>query len=238
MLNWIAWNTGWNNKIITLEKTTWFHFRLKKTGFLFLLLTIYLLASCVQIPRAIGAFYHVWKWHNVQRARSEMRRCITHAPYQSKLGQQDHFQHPQNANPDSSTCPGSLVWFQVRATSCHLTSSKLAWKSTPKCTWMSKVQRDPGLSSEGMQWLCTLLSLAPFLLQPEPAGLLRLVICREHHQHDLPQHQSQPDRCHLPSICRAPIGACGKGMLPVLDPYEGGDWGWRRLHWIDVSSTT
>ena len=28
---------------------------------------------------------------------------------------------------------------------------------------------------------------------PEPAGLLRLVIRREHHQHDLPQHQSQPD---------------------------------------------
>ena len=45
------------------------------------------------------------------------------------------------------TCPGGwkqsfwqrlwlLVWFQVRATSCHLTSSKSAWKSTPKCTWM------------------------------------------------------------------------------------------------------
>ena len=30
----------------------------------------------------------------------------------------------------------SLVWFQVRATSCHLISSKSAWKSTPKCTWM------------------------------------------------------------------------------------------------------
>ena len=29
----------------------------------------------------------------------------------------------------------SLVWFQVRATSCHLTSSKSDWKSTPKCTW-------------------------------------------------------------------------------------------------------
>ena len=26
--------------------------------------------------------------------------------------------------------------FQVRATPCHLTSSKSAWKSTPKCTWM------------------------------------------------------------------------------------------------------
>ena len=30
----------------------------------------------------------------------------------------------------------SLVWFQVRAISCHLTSSKSAWKSTPKCIWM------------------------------------------------------------------------------------------------------
>ena len=53
--------TGWNDKIVALEKT-WFHFRLMKTGFLFLLQTIYELASCVQIPRAIWAFYHVWKW--------------------------------------------------------------------------------------------------------------------------------------------------------------------------------
>ena len=30
----------------------------------------------------------------------------------------------------------SLVWFQLSTTSCHLTSSKSAWKSTPKCTWM------------------------------------------------------------------------------------------------------
>ena len=30
----------------------------------------------------------------------------------------------------------SLVWFQVRATSCHLISSKSAWKSIPKCNWM------------------------------------------------------------------------------------------------------
>ena len=39
----------------------------------------------------------------------------------------------------------SLVWFQVRATSCHLTSSKLAWKSTAKCTWMCwRVWSSPG----------------------------------------------------------------------------------------------
>ena len=30
----------------------------------------------------------------------------------------------------------SLVWFQVRATSFHLTSLKSALNSTPKCTWM------------------------------------------------------------------------------------------------------
>ena len=39
----------------------------------------------------------------------------------------------------------SLVWFQVRATSCHHTSSKSAWKSTPKCTWMCwRVWWSPG----------------------------------------------------------------------------------------------
>ena len=73
---------------------------------------------------------------------------------------------------------------------------------------------------------------------PEPAGQLRLFILPEHHQNDLPRHQSQPDRCHPPSIRRAPVGACGKGILPVPDPYRGGDWGWRRLHWIDVTSNT
>ena len=78
----------------------------------------------------------------------------------------------------------------------------------------------------------------PLLPRPEPAGLLCLVIHWEHHQHDLPQHQRQPDHHHPLSIRRAPASACGKGMLPVLDLYQGSDWGWRWLHWIDVSSTT
>ena len=101
-----------------------------------------------------------------------------------------------------------------------------------------QVQRDPGLASEGVLRLCTLLSLALLLPRPEPAELLRLVICREHHQHDLPQHQSQPDCRHPLSTRRAPAGACGKDMLPIPDPNWGSDWGWRWLHWIDVSSTT
>ena len=96
-----------------------------------------------------------------------MRRCTTHALYRSNLWQQAHCQHPQNANPDGSTFLGwwkqsfrlrvwSLVWFQVRATSCHLTSSKSAWKSTPKwyldvlksvvIPWCNQVA-DPGCGS-------------------------------------------------------------------------------------------
>ena len=34
----------------------------------------------------------------------------------------------------------------------------------------------------------------------------------------------------ITAICQAPAGACGKGMLLVLDLYWGGDWGRRRLH--------
>ena len=151
----------------------------------------------------------------------------------------------------------SLVWFQVRATSYHLTSLKSAWKSTPKCTWMCWRMwwspgairwpvADPGCGSRTQRRSTspkrprlgfsrsspTLYPsfTGPFLPRPEPAGLLCLVIRREHHQHYLPQHQSQPDRRHPPSIRRAPAGACGKGMLPVPDPYRGGDCGWRRLH--------
>ena len=99
----------------------------------------------------------------------------------------------------TGTCPGwwklsfrlqlwSLMWFQVRATSCHLISSKSAWKSTSWCTWMcwrvwwplgairwpvadpgcgSRTRRRPTspkrprLASDGVLRLCTLLSLPP-----------------------------------------------------------------------------
>ena len=238
---------------------TWFHFRSMKTSFLFLLQTIYKLASCVLIPKAIGAFYHVWKWHNVQRAKSQMRRCTTHVstdPSYDNRTIASTLKMPtlkstaqRIGRPFGWLQLRSLVWFQVRATSCHLPSSKSAWKSTTKCTWMMwwspcairgwwqtlaaglgtgpQVQRDPGLVSDGVIQLCTLLWLPHLLPRPEPTGLLRLVIHREHHQHDLPQHQSQPYRRHPLSIRRAPAGACRKGMLPVSDPYQGGDWGRR-----------
>ena len=138
-------------------------------------------------------------------------------------------------------------------------------KSTPKCTWMcwrvcwspGTIRwpvADPGCGSRtrcqpispkrprlGFRRRATTLYpplTGPLLPLPEPSRLLCLVKRREHHQHDLSQHQSQPDCRHPPSIPWTPTSTCGKGMLPVPDLYQDGDWGWWWLHWIDVSSTT
>ena len=113
----------------------------------------------------------------------------------------------------------------MRAASCHLTSSKSAWKSTRKCTWMcwrvwwfpgairwpvaepecgSKTRRRPTSPKRprlGFRRSATTLYpslIAPLLSRPEPARLLRLVIRREHHQHDLPQHWSPLSAVYSP----------------------------------------
>ena len=205
-----------------------------------------------------------------------MRCCTTHALYQSKLWQQDHCQHPRNANLDGSTLEGTaqrIGWpfggggaeghRQETRTKEFIEKVQAIIDETPQ--WpIRQIARDLGVShttvnacvkedlkcrsyrSQTSQILTKktknlrlIKSVRPPLLpRTEPAGLLRLVIRWEHHQHDLPQHQSQPDRHHPPSIRWAPTGTCEKGMLPVPDLYRGGDWGWRWLHWIDVSSTT
>ena len=96
----------------------------------------------------------------------------------------------------------------------------------------------PDLDWEDKEPQANQVRQASLLPQPELTGLFRLVIRREHDQHDMLHHQSHPDRRHPPHIRRAPTGACGKGMVPVPDPYQGGDWDWRWLHWICISSTT
>ena len=122
----------------------------------------------------------------------------------------------------TETCPGwwkqcfrlrlwSLVWFQVRATSCHLTSSKLAWKSTPKCTWMClRVWWSPG----AIRWPVA-----------DPGCGSRTQ--RRHTSPEKPRLGFRRSATTLYSSLTAP-------------PYPPtcGDWGWRRLNWIDVSSTT
>ena len=97
-----------------------------------------------------------------------------------------------------------------------------------------QVQRDPGLASEGVLRLCTLLSLVPLL--PDLNPLDYFVWSYVENITNMTSHNTKASL--IAAIRRAPAGACGKGMLPVPDPYRGGDWGWRWLHWIDVSSTT
>ena len=113
-----------------------------------------------------------------------------------------------------------------------LKSAVIPWCNQVACgrPWVWQENSAPAQKSKGTQaWLekeCydfVPFSHWPLLPRPEPAGQLRLVIRREHQQHDLPQHQSQPDRRHPPNIRQAPASECGKGMLPVLDPHRGGD---------------
>ena len=236
--------TGWNDKIVALEKTTWFHIRLMKTGFLFFFVADHLqVGQLCTNPKGDRSLLSCLKV--TQCSTSEIGDAPLYNPCSLPIQVMTTGPLPAPSKCKSGlpritgTCPGwwksfrlrlwSLVWFQVRATSCHLTSSKSAWKSTPKYTWMcwrgwwsSGAIRwpvaDPGRGSGtrrrptspkrsklGFRRSATTLypSLTgPLLPRPEPAGLLRLVIHREHHQHDLPQHQSQPDRRHPPSSHR------------------------------------
>ena len=100
-----------------------------------------------------------------------------------------------------------------------------------------QVQRDPDLASEGVP------RLVPFShWPPPPPALPRWTTSFGHTSRTSPTWPpttpklawSPPSGGYLPSS----RGDCGKGMLLVPDPYRGGDWGWRQLDWIDVSSTT
>ena len=133
----------------------------------------------------------------------------------------------------------SLVWFQVRAISCHLTSLKSAWKSAPKCTWMcwrvwwSPVAirwpvADPGCGSR-TQCQPTSPKLTQAWLQKECYDFVPF-------SHRLPSSSNQNPldyfvRSYVENITNmtahntkaslittirwAPASTCGKGMLPV-----------------------
>ena len=63
-----------------------------------------------------------------------------------------------------------------------------------------QVKRDPGLASEGVLRLCTLLSLPPSSPDLNPLDYFVWSYVENTHQHDLPHHQSQPDRRHPPAL--------------------------------------
>ena len=80
--------TGWNDKIVALERTTWFHFRLMKTGFLFFFFFFadhLLVGQLCTNPKSDRSLLSCLKV--TQCSTSE----IGDAPlYRSKLWQQDH----------------------------------------------------------------------------------------------------------------------------------------------------
>ena len=132
--------TRWNDKIVSLEKTTWFHFHLMKTVFFLFVADHLLVGQLCTNPKSDRSLPSCLK----------VRQCsMSSLPIQvMTTGPLPALSKCKSGSPRiTETCPGwwkqsfrlrlwSLVWFQVRATSCHLTSSKSAWKSTPKCTWM------------------------------------------------------------------------------------------------------
>ena len=88
-----------------------------------------------------------------------------------------------------------------------------------------------GAGPEGVLRLCILLS-------PDLNPLDYFVLSYVENITNMTSHNT---KAHLIAAIRrvfAELPACGKGMVPVPDLYRGGDWGWRRLHWLDISSTT
>ena len=95
-----------------------------------------------------------------------------------------------------------------------------------------QVKRYPGLASEGV------LRLAPLL--PDLNLLDNFVWSYVDNITNMTSHNTKASL--IAAIRRVfaelPPALVKKYMFPIPDPYRGGDWGWRRLHWIDVSSTT
>ena len=149
--------------------------------------------------------------------------------------------------------PATVMVFGVVSSEGHLTSSKSAWKSTPKCTWMcwrvwwspGAIRwpvADPGCDSRTRRrptspkrprlgFGRSATTFYPSLTAPLSPDLNPLDYFVWSYVENITNMTSHNTKASLIA------GACGKSMLPVLDPYQGGGWGWRRLHWIDVSST-
>ena len=206
---------------------------MKTDLFLFLLQTIYSLASCVQIPKAIGAFYHVWKWHNVQRARSDMQRCTTMLSTD-----------PSHDNRTITITLKMQIWI---ATNNRNVLRVIKTKFPATVTVFGVVSSEghimpPHIFEIGMKvntkvYLNVLKSvLIPWCNQVASEGVLRLCpFATDLNPPDISfGHTSRtsptcPSHCTKTSLIaatrRAPAGSCEESVLPVPCPYRGGDWG-------------
>ena len=191
-------NTGWNDKIVALEKTTWFHFRLMKTGFFFVVVDHLLVGQLCRNPKSDRNLLSCMKV--TQCSTSEIGDAPLYNSYSLPIQVKTTGPLPAPSKCNfgllriTGTGPGwwkqsfrlrlwSLVWFQVRTTSCHpgygsMTRRRPTSPKRPRLGFRrSATTLYPSLTG-------------PLLPRHEPAELLRLVIRRLHHQYDLPQYQS------------------------------------------------
>ena len=222
------------------------------------------------------SFYHVWKWHNAQRARSEIallyKLCYLPiqvmtiealpAPSKCKSGR---FNVPRVMK---TKFPATVMVFGVVSSKGHIITPHLfevGLKVNTKMymdvlnivviPWCNQVagsrpwvwQQDSApahKSQETVVWLqkeC--YDFVPFSHWPPSfPTLTRWTTSFVHTSRtSTTWHPTTPKPAWSPpsaDIRWDPAGACGKGMLQVPDSHRGGDWVCRRLHWIDVSSTT
>ena len=124
--------------------------------------------------------------------------CTTHSLYWYKLWQQDLCQYPQNANLDGSMREDTAQRigrpFGGNGVEGHHQENpdQGVNRKGPGNHWWNS----PASYSADCQRFRHLTHNCECMCEErlEPDGLLRLVIRREYHQHDLPHHQSQPDR--------------------------------------------
>ena len=147
--NTLEKDTGWNDKIVSPRKDNMIPFPFNENRFSFFVADHLLVGQLCTNPKSNRSLLSCLKV--AQCSTSEIRNVQLYNSCSLPIQVMTTGPLPAPSKCKWGlpwiTCPGwwkqsfwlwlwSLVWFQVRATSCHLTSSKSAWKSTPKCTWM------------------------------------------------------------------------------------------------------
>ena len=142
-------NRWWNDKIVALEKTTWFHFRLMKTGFLFFFF-FFFFADHLLVGQLWTNPKSDWSLLSCLKVTQCSTSEIGDAPLYSTLKRQIWIATNNRDVPRVMKIkfPAKVMVFGVVSSEGHIMPPHIfdsAWKSTPKCTWMCwRVWWSPG----------------------------------------------------------------------------------------------
>ena len=184
-----------------------------------------------------------------------------------KLWQQDHCQHPQNANPDGSTLEGTAQHIgrpfggggaeghrqenpdqgvHRKGPGNHWWNSSAVYSAdcrrlTHNCECMCegglKCRSYRRQTSQILTEKTKNLRLIKSVWPPPPPTWTCWTTSFGHTSRTSPTWPPLIAAIHRVFAELTPA-LVEKTCPPVPDPYRGGDWGWRWLHWLDVSSTT